>query len=139
MSKEEIEVNNDRVALNDAHEKFVQVYCELLNGTQAYLQVYPKCSYGSAAANASRLLKKDNVKERILEVQELFAAKTKQDKNKTIQELLVVAEEARRDENYAAYAKIRDMIIKMCGMYEAKKLEVEAKGFTLNYIKPKKD
>lgn len=130
--------NEDRIPLKASHEKFAQVYCKMLNGTQAYLDIYPNCSYNSAAANSSRLLKREDVKERIRETQERFTVRTKQDKNKTVEELLVAAEEAREDKNFAAYAKIRDMIIKLCGLYEAKKMDVDVKGFTLNYIKPTK-
>ena len=114
-----------RKPLSTRHEKFCNVYCELLNGTQSYLSVYPNATYGSAAANASRLLKVDNVKERIAEIQERFAVRTKQDKNKTVRDLLIVAEEARLGERYGEYAKLRDMVIKLCGFYEPEKVEVK--------------
>jgi phage terminase small subunit len=43
------------------HQLFVEHYIQLMNGTQAYLRVYPKTSYDAARVSASRLLTTDNI------------------------------------------------------------------------------
>lgn len=121
--KEESFIKRD--PLSAKHEKFCQVYCEIMNGTQAYLSVYPNAAYASASANACRLLKVEKIKVRILELQESLAAHSKQDKNRTIVELLKVSEEARAEGKYNEYARLRDMVVKMVGYYEPEKLEVK--------------
>jgi len=128
-----------RKPLSAKHEKFCIEYCKLLHANLAYCAVYPNSAYNSSFGNSSRLLKKPRIQERIAEIQEKFAATVKQDKNKTVSDLLETAEQARADGRYGDYAKLRDMVIKMCGFYEAEKVDVDIKGFTLNYIKPKKD
>lgn len=131
MSEEQKETVDDgveiilRKPLSEKHEKFCQIYCEIMNGTQAYLVVYPKAAYHSASANASRLLKVEKIKVRIAEIQEKFAANTKQDKDKTISDLLKVSEEARMEGRFNDYAKLREMVVKMCGFYEPEKVEVK--------------
>lgn len=47
--------------LSKKHEKFINEYLKCWNGTRAYMRVYPKAAYQSAAANASELLKNTNV------------------------------------------------------------------------------
>jgi phage terminase small subunit len=47
------------------HQLFVDYYLQLMNGTRAYMLVYPKASYETAMANASRLLGTAKVKDLI--------------------------------------------------------------------------
>lgn len=42
--------------LSRKHQKFVNEYLKIWNGTRAYMAVYPKASYETAMANAARLL-----------------------------------------------------------------------------------
>ena len=53
------------------HEHFAREYIEKQgNAKQAYLEVYPNSAEISAASNSSRLIKRDNVRERIQELLE---------------------------------------------------------------------
>lgn len=54
-------------ALSKKHEKFVNEYLKCWNGTRAYMRVYPKSSYDSARANATRLLADDSISEIVAE------------------------------------------------------------------------
>ncbi len=54
-------------------EKFVQEYLSpenSSNGTQSYLEAYPKANYDTARSNACQLLAKTNIQERIRELLE---------------------------------------------------------------------
>ena len=51
----------DTKPLSRKHEKFINEYLKCWNGTRAYMRVYPKAAYMSAAANASDLLKNPNI------------------------------------------------------------------------------
>ena len=42
--------------LSRKHEKFINEYLKVWNGTRAYMRVYPKASYESAGVRASELL-----------------------------------------------------------------------------------
>ena len=53
------------MTLSKKHSAFVEEYCHLFNGTQAYLRVYPHSSKRSAGANASRLIETDSIKQAI--------------------------------------------------------------------------
>ena len=53
--------------LSRKHEKFINEYLKCWNGTRAYMRVYPKAAYMSAAANASDLLKNANIAAAIAE------------------------------------------------------------------------
>ena len=49
--------------LSEKHKRFVRLYAQNLNGTQAYLEVYPNSTYEAAANSAYELLMKPDVKE----------------------------------------------------------------------------
>ncbi len=59
------------MALTNNQMRFCQEYIKLgMNGTQAYMKVYPSCKKeDTARANASRLLAKDNVQDYIATLQ----------------------------------------------------------------------
>ncbi len=119
-----------------ANEAFCQHYAEYSNATQAYLQAYPNCKYGSAKTLGPRLLENIDIIERITHIKEEFAVSVQQTKERTVEALIMSAEEAKQAGQFSAYAKMRDMIIKMCGFYEPEKQEIKHSGFVFNYIKP---
>jgi phage terminase small subunit len=55
--------------LSETEERFCHEYLKDLNGTRAYLRVFPTVKETSAAELASRLLRKVKVKERIADLQ----------------------------------------------------------------------
>lgn len=122
-----------------ANERFCEHFAEFGNYTQAYLFAYPNAVYSTANSKGSELGNKPPCVERIAQLQEEFAISVQQSKERTIKDLLITAEEARKDGKYNDYAKLRDMIIKMCGFYEPEKQQIEHKGITFNYITPIED
>jgi phage terminase small subunit len=128
--------------LSPAHDKFCQHYAEYSNGAMAYLFAFPNVTYGSARTLGSELLTKVDIKARIEQLIEEFNVQYKQDKRRTIRDLIVAAEEAKAMAQFPAYAKLREMIIKMEGFYEPDKIELSG---TINFelkvpgVEPDKD
>jgi len=122
--------------ITPAHDKFCQHYAEYGNATQAYLFAFPKVTYGSARELGARMLSVDEIAEKIEQIKEEFAVEYKQSKDGTIRDLINSAEEAKAQGQFSAYAKLREMIIKMCGFYAPEKSEITHKGITINYTKP---
>ena len=56
------------VLSNAKHEAVAQLAAKGIDGTHAYLTVYPKCGEEAARRNASRLLTKADVKARVQEL-----------------------------------------------------------------------
>lgn len=48
------------------HKRFAELYAAGMNGTRAYMECYPNCSYDSAMCNAYRLLKREDVHEYVV-------------------------------------------------------------------------
>ena len=113
--------------LKTVEENFCQHFAEYGNATLAYQYAYGT-TYNSARTNASRKLTDDNIKLRVQEIKEHFATMISQSKDKTIKDLLDAAEEAKMLNRFADYAKLRDMVIKMCGFYEPVKTDVTSGG-----------
>lgn len=124
--------------MKPAHEKFCQHYAEYGNATQSFLFAFPKVTYGTAKAEGSKLLAKVDIKEKIEQLKEEFAVEYNQTKDGTIRDLIQTAEEAKAKGQFSAYAKLREMIIKMCGFYEPEKVEVKAE-WTIGFNIPKKE
>lgn len=53
---------------NLKHEKFINEYIELTNGTKAYANTYPNASQNTARINSSQLLSKTNIRQRAIEI-----------------------------------------------------------------------
>ena len=51
--------------LSRKHRLFVDEYLRILNGTRAYMAVYPSASYESAGVQASRLLGTPKIKDAV--------------------------------------------------------------------------
>jgi phage terminase small subunit len=122
--------------ISPTHEKFAQHYAHYGVATQAYMFAFPNAKYKTARELGMRLLKRPEVIEKIEQLKEEFATKYNQSKEGTIRDLIDSAEQAKEFGQFAAYAKMRDMIIKMCGFYEPDKQEIVHKGITINYNKP---
>lgn len=110
-------------SLTPDEEKFCRHYADYGNGRQAYMYAWPKSNFNSASELASRLLKRVEINARIQQHREEIAVQFNQTKDGTIRDLIIAAEEAKKAFQFAAYAKIREMIIKLCGFYEPKKIE----------------
>lgn len=114
--------------MTPAHEKFCQHYSEYGNATQAYLYAFPSVTYKSARELGSNLLTNIDIAERIDCLKEEFAVQYNQTKEGTIRDLIQSAEEAKAQGQFTAYAKLREMIIKMTGFYMAEKVDVTSQG-----------
>ncbi len=117
--------------MTPAHEKFCQHYTEYGNATQAYLFAWPKVAYGTARTEGSEMLTKPDIMSRIEQLKEEFAVQYNQTKDGTIRDLIETAEQAKAQGQFSAYAKLRDMIIKMTGFYEPEKIH-HSGGMNLN-------
>lgn len=105
------------ISLTPAHMKFCEHYCEYDNMTMAYLFAYPGTAYGTAKSEGSKLMTNHNIIERVEQLKEEFATQFNQTKEKTTRDLIMAAEEAKTMGQFASYATLRNMIIKMCGFY----------------------
>lgn len=118
------------------HEKFCQHYSEFGNATVAYLYAFGSkadgdakgVTYNTAKSSGPELLQNTAIAERIEQLKEEFAAQYKQTKDGTTRDLIQAAEEAKAQGQFTAYAKLRDMIIKMCGFYEPDRSEITIKS-----------
>ena len=108
------------------YNKFAAHYIENGNCTRAYMFAFPKATYGTAKTKGCQLLAEDNIKEIIEAAREEFNEKFMHSKQKTVQELIEAAEEAKADGQFNSYAKIRDMVIKLLGFYEPDKLQIDS-------------
>ena len=113
--------------MSPAHCKFCEHYAEYSNATQAYLFAFPGTKYGSAKTLGSALLTNVDISEKIAELKEEFECQFRQDKDRTIRDLILSAEEAKAIGEWATYTKLRDMIAKMSGFYETK-VDITSKG-----------
>ena len=126
--------------ITPAHIKFCEHYAEYGNATQAYLYAFPNVAYGTAKTEGNQLLTKPDIKERIDNLVEQFQTQFRQDKDKTIRDLFITAEQAKAAGNFVAYAKLREMIIKMKGFYEPDKIEHSGNvGLDIKIISPEED
>jgi len=109
--------------LTTEEEKFCRHYADFGNGRQAFMYAWPNSNFNSSSELASRLLKKVDIDARIQQHREEVAVQFNQTKEGTIRDLIIAAEEAKKAFQFAAYAKIRDMVIKLVGFYEPEKHE----------------
>lgn len=113
------------------HEKFCQHYAQYGNATIAYLFAFGSkadgdkngVTYNSAKNSGSILLQNITITERIEQLKEEFAVQFNQTKDNNVRELYLAAEEAKAQGQYSAYAKLRDMVIRLKGLYEPDKFE----------------
>jgi len=113
------------------HEKYCQHYAEYGNATVAYLYAFGSkadgnkngVAYSTAKSEGSKLLTNPNILERIEQLKEEFSAQFKQTKENTVRDLVQSAEEAKAQGQFSAYAKLRDMVIRLYGLYEPDKYE----------------
>lgn len=121
--------------LTPLHLKFCQHYSEYQSATQAYLFAFKNVGYNTAKTEGCKLLKIDEIQEEIEKLQEEFRVQYKQTREGTIRDLIVSAEEAKAMGQFAAYAKLREMVIRMTGYFEADKVDVTTNGENINSIK----
>lgn len=113
--------------MTPAHHKFCEHYSEYSNATQAYLFAFPGVKYGTAKTEGSKLLTNPDISERIEQLKEEFECQFRQDKNRTIRDLIVASEEAKAIGEWATYAKLRDMVARISKFYETK-VDITSKG-----------
>ena len=106
--------------MTPAHHKFCEHYAEYSNATQAYLFAFPGVKYGTAKTEGSKMLTNPDISERIEQLKEEFECQFRQDKDRTIRDLIISAEEAKKIGEWAAYTKLRDMVAKISKFYETK-------------------
>lgn len=113
------------------HEKFCVHYSEYGNATVAYLYAFGSKAdgdkngvvYSTAKSEGPKLLQNTAILERIEQLKEEFATQFKQTKENTVRDLMMAAEEAKAQGQFSAYAKLRDMVIRIHGLYEPDKFE----------------
>ena len=115
-----------------AHEKFCQVFSEVNNGRVAFMAAWPDSKFSSSSELASRLLKTVEIQERIEQIKEEITARYILDKDKTIIDLIKSAEEAKEAGQFGAYGKLREMVIKIQGLYAENKVDITTGGQKFN-------
>ena len=83
--------NSKTDELSEKHEQFCREYLVDLNGTRAYLRVYPKSSESAARSSAADLLAKPSVKRRIEELTGERAKRTQITADLVLAEILKIA------------------------------------------------
>lgn len=92
LPKEVIKESEEIISeLSDKHKAFCREYCMDLNGTKAYMRVYPDCSYDAASVCALRLLRNDKIKQHIKHLQDNLEELTGITKAKVLNELHKIA------------------------------------------------
>ena len=97
-------------------ERFVQAYVGGMNATQAYIKA--GYSESGAAPNAARLIRKDNVKLRIKELQDDLRGQTMISLKTIVEELINDRTTARRLSNINASIKANVELAKLHGLYD---------------------
>ena len=110
-------------ALNHKHQLMIEHYVKYGNARAAYQHAYPTAAYSTAKSDGSRLMNSPLFKEEIQRQREEIAIAEHVSKTDVVRELTTVAEEARLAGKYDAYAKMKDMVIKMFGFYEPDKIQ----------------
>lgn len=124
------------VVLSRSEERFCNEYALTSNATQSYLKANPNVTYDTAKTLGSRLFTKVYISERIAQIKEADAVQWNQTKDGTIKDLINTAEEAKAAGQFSAYAKLREMVIKIVGFYEPEKIDVRSQQTIINYVKP---
>lgn len=76
-----------RATLKPEHERFVGEYLITLNAVQAYRTAYPGTTYGTAAVQAHRLLKKPNIRAEIQAARRAQQQRTEITADKVLREI----------------------------------------------------
>lgn len=144
--------------ISEKHRLFVEEYLNNgLNGTHAYLAVYPSVkNEESASVSASRLLRNDNVKKLIEEKQTKAVGKfeiTREDilkrldeRSRLMKELQILAsKDTLTEDESAKYSRLKEiikmsdanksdeMISRMLGFNEPDKLDVSIREFKADF------
>lgn len=109
--------------LTPAHDKFCVTYANTGNATASYLAAFPNVTYGSARELGSNLLTNVDIQDKISILKEEYKVKFDLDRERTERDLITAAEEAKSAGQFSAYAKLRDMVIKIRGFYAPDKVE----------------
>lgn len=104
------------VNLSVKRERFVQAYVGGMNATQAYIKA--GYSESGAAPNAVRLIRNDNVKLRIKELQDDLRGQTMISLQTIVEELINDRTTARRLSNINASIKANVELAKLHGLYD---------------------
>lgn len=88
------------------------------NGTKAYMTAYDSKSETSAGIEASRLLKRDDIKEYIAALNKPLNKKAISDRQKKIDIIWTELENARKQNDHTAIARYLDILNKMQGEYK---------------------
>lgn len=121
-------------------DRFVENYLQFGCAKTAYLTISPNVSNTTAIDLGCAYLKKDYVKERILEKNEIINKKMDKkiqiNREKIIEELVDILEKTKTKEDYNLSLKSLDQISKIIGAYAVIKTENKNENITINYINP---
>lgn len=78
-------------SLTEKDRQFVREYLVDLNGTQAYLRMYPSASYESARVSASRMLANVNIREAIFKAMKERESRTNITSDRVLREIARLA------------------------------------------------
>lgn len=131
--------------LTNKQERFCLEYVIDSNAKQSAIRA--GYSEKSAQMTGSRLMTNDKVKNRVAELQKETASELKIDREWAIKEYMELIQDCKQNGLYGD-GSVKDrgnwnrslaQISTLLGFNEPEKQEIEHKGITINYIKPKKD
>ena len=121
------------------HLKFVEHFCEYGNATQAYLYSFPNVNYNTARTEGNKLLTNPDISILITQEKEKLSVQFGLTKDRKVRELTLALERAEKAEQWGAYTKLQDMLIKLGGLYEAQKHEITGNIDIIELIEVKKE
>ncbi len=118
-------------------QRFAELVASGMSGTQAWLQVYPKCAYETAQASASKSIRKDMVAARIAELRKPVTKKLLFTKDKQREELYAIG--TNPDASLMARIRAIEVDAKLAGFFAPEQVVMEQGPRTLDAIKERAD
>jgi hypothetical protein len=125
------------------YDRFVTLYMACCNAVQAYKELVPTLTNQKSIKKAAYLLVRHpyvvmQLRVKNKELDEKMDKKTIMNRERILKELEDILDKSKAKESYNIALKALDQLSRVTGAYAPEKTEVEHKGITINYIKPKK-
>ena len=126
------------------YDKFISLYMISFNAIEAYAAVSPKTTKPDSIKRGAYTVVRHpyvayQLTKKTKELEENMDMKILMNRERILDELELILETAKNSDNLNAALKSLDQLARVTGAYAPEKSEIEHKGVTINYIKPKDD
>ena len=126
------------------YDKFISLYMISFNAIEAYAAVSPKTTKPDSIKRGAYTVVRHpyvayQLTKKTKELEENMDKKILMNRERILDELELILETAKNSDNLNAALKSLDQLARVTGAYAPEKSEIEHKGVTINYIKPKDD